>query len=94
MSPINCKWIFCKKYNVDGSIFKYKTQFVPQGFFQEFGIDYHEMFNLVVKLTSFLILFLFVATLDFEIHQMDVCITILNGTLHEEIFMQQPKGYI
>jgi hypothetical protein len=56
------------------------------GFFQEFEIDYHENVSLVVKLI-FLILFLFVATLGFEIHQMDVCITILNDILHEKIFM-------
>jgi hypothetical protein len=37
---------------------------------------------------------LFVATLDFEIHQIDVVTTIENGTLHEEIFMQQLEGYI
>ncbi len=94
MSPINCKWIFCKKYNANGSIPKYKAWLVAQGFFEEFGIDYHETFSLVVKLTFLWILFLFVATLDFEIHQIDVVTTIENGTLHEEIFMQQLEGYI
>jgi hypothetical protein len=32
--------------------------------------------------------------LDLEINQMDVRTTFFNGTLHEEIFTQQPKGYI
>ncbi len=47
------------------------------------------------KLLTYLrILFSFASTLDLEIHQMDVHVDFLNGTLHEEIFMQQPKGYI
>ncbi len=48
----------------------------------------------MVKLTYLRILFSFASTLDLEIHQMDVHVDFLNGTLHEEIFMQQPKGYI
>ena len=31
---------------------------------------------------------------NYHIHQMDVITAFFNGTLHEEIFITQPKGYI
>ena len=31
---------------------------------------------------------------DSMIHQMDVVTVILNGTLDEEIYMEQPPGYV
>ena len=30
--PIECKWIFKRKFNSDGSIDKYKTRIVAKGF--------------------------------------------------------------
>ena len=34
-----------------------------------------------------------VAHFDFELHQMDVKTTSLNGHLEEEVYMKQPKGF-
>lgn len=31
---------------------------------------------------------------DLELHQMDVKTTFLNGNLCEDIYMQQPKGFV
>jgi len=35
-----------------------------------------------------------VASLDLELHQMDVKTTFLNRELNEEIFIEQPNGFI
>ena len=47
-SVVSSKWIFKTKHAADGSIEKYKTIFVAQGFSQKRGIDYEETFAAVL----------------------------------------------
>ena len=58
------------------------------------GVDYHEIFSSVVKLVSIRIVLALVAVLDLELEQLDVKTTFLHGDLDEEIFMEQPEGYV
>ena len=39
-----CKWIFKVKRNADGSVDWYKARLVTQGFWQQAGEDYDDMF--------------------------------------------------
>ena len=67
---------------------------MAKGFTQIPGIDYDETFSLVACFES-LCLLLALATLeDWHIHQMDVKSAFLNGVLDEEIYMEQPPGFI
>jgi len=91
---IGCKWIFKIKYKANGEVDRYKARLVAKGYSQVKGIDYHDIFSPVVKITSLLLLFAIGALLDLEIHQMDVKMAFLNGDLVEIIYMDQPKGYI
>ncbi len=43
--PVNCKWIFKIKYNVDGSMAKCKTHLAANGFTQVESIDLNETFS-------------------------------------------------
>ena len=42
---------------------------------------------------SFRIIMALVAHFDLELHQMDVNIAFLNGSIEEEIYMVQPKNF-
>ena len=67
---------------------------MAKGYSQVAGIDYHETFSPVVRITSIRVLLAFAIQFDLEIHQMDVRIAFLNGDLNEEIYMDQPKGFV
>ena len=91
---VSCKWVFKVKHNADGTVDRYKARLVARGFTQTEGVDYHETYAPVVKMTSIRVLLSIVAIHDLELHQMDVKTAFLNGHLEEEIYMQQPEGFI
>ena len=67
---------------------------VAKGYTQKEGIDYEETFSLVAMLKSIRILLSIAAYYDYEIWQIDVKTTFLNGNLEEEIYMMQPEGFM
>jgi len=92
--PIGCKWVFKVKYRSDGEVEHFKGRLVAKGYAQMYGIDYDETFAPVVRFSSIRTLLAFAVQNSLLIHQMDVVTAFLNGNLSEEIYMQQPDGYI
>lgn len=93
-TPIGCRWIFKAKHGDKGQVERFKARLVARGFAQEYGIDYEETFAPVVRFTSIRTLLAFAVERGMLIHQMDVITAFLNGKLEEEIYMQQPEGFI
>lgn len=91
---VGCKWIFTTKRDSKGNLEKYKARLVAKGFTQKDGIDYTETFSPVSKKDSLRIVLALVAHYDLELHQMDVKTAFLNGELEEEIYMDQPEGFV
>ena len=92
--PLGYKWIFKKKMKADGSINKYKARLVIKGYKQKEGLDYFDTYSPVTRISSIRMLIAIAAIHNLEIHQMDVKTAFLNGDLDEEIYKEQPEGFI
>ncbi|GJW53891.1 retrotransposon protein, putative, ty1-copia subclass [Tanacetum coccineum] len=71
-----------------------KLRLVAKGCTQTYGIDYEETFSPVADIRAIRILIAIAAYYDYEIWQMDVKTAFLNGRLDEDIYMEQPEGYV
>jgi len=91
---IGCKWVYKVKHNVDGSVSKYKARLVAKGYAQTYGIDYEETYSPVAKMTTVRAIIAMVATKGWSLHEMDVKNVFLHGDLWEEVYMEQPQGYV
>jgi hypothetical protein len=91
---IGCKWVFKTKRGPDGKITKHKARLVAKGFAQRYGVDYDETYAPVARYPSIRALVALAAHHDWELHQMDVKSAYLNGDLEEDIYMEQPEGYV
>ncbi|GKD98369.1 retrovirus-related pol polyprotein from transposon TNT 1-94 [Tanacetum coccineum] len=83
-----------KKMKADGTIDKYKARLVIKGFRQREGLDYFDTYSPVTRITSIRMILAIAALRNLEVHQMDAKTTFLNGDLEEEIYMNQPEGFI
>nr|GFB44169.1 zinc finger, CCHC-type [Tanacetum cinerariifolium] len=92
--PMGCKWIFKRKLKVDGTVEKFKARLVIQGFNQKSGIDYCDTYALVAIISTIRLLIAMTSIHNLIIHEMDIKTTFLNGDLEEEVYMNQPLGFI
>ncbi|GJV58922.1 retrotransposon protein, putative, ty1-copia subclass [Tanacetum coccineum] len=91
---VDSKWLFKKKTDMDGAVYIFKARLVAKGFTQTYGVDYEETFSPVADIRAIRILIAIAAYYDYEIWQMDVKTAFLNGHLFEEVYMEQPVGFV
>lgn len=80
--------------NADGKVERYRARLVAKGFAQTHGIDYTETFSPVVSHQALRVLIALATKLELKINHLDVTAAFLNGELSEEVFMEQPEGFV
>jgi len=82
---------YAQTYGID-----YEETYSPvaKGYAQTYGIDYEETYSPVAKMTIVKTIIAMAVAKGWSLHQMDVKNVFLHGDLHEEVYMEQPPGYV
>ena len=83
--------MFTVKANLDGSIARLKARLVAKGYA---GVDYSNTFSPISKMTFVQIVISLVATYNWDLHHLDIKNVFLYGDLQEEVYMEQPPGFV
>jgi hypothetical protein len=93
-SVVTFKWIYKIKHAADGRVEKFKARFMARGFSQKEGIDYDEIFSHVARYTSIRVIISLALVFNWKLHQMDVKTAFLNGEVEQEVYIEQPEGFV
>ncbi|KAI3697255.1 hypothetical protein L6452_30136 [Arctium lappa] len=90
---IGTKWIFRNKRDERGIVIRNKARLVAQGYTQEEGIDYEEVFAPVARIEAIRLFLAYASYMNFKVYQMDVKSAFLYGSIEEEVYGCQPPGF-
>jgi hypothetical protein len=71
-----------------------KGRLVVNGYSQVEGLDFDETYAPVARLESIRILLAYATYHGFKLYQMDVKSAFLNGPIKEEVYVEQPPGFM
>ncbi|GKD23292.1 putative ribonuclease H-like domain-containing protein [Tanacetum coccineum] len=91
---IRTKWVYRNKKDERGVVVRNKARLVAQGYRQEEGIDYDEVFAPVARIEAIRIFLAFASYMGFIVYQMDVKSAFLYGIIDEEVYVSQPPGFV
>lgn len=88
---VGCRVVLRNKYLADGSFDKKKARVVTRGFSQRPGIDFHDTFTSVARLSSLRMLVAVSAMMNMSISQLDIASAYLHGEIDDEVYMEAPQ---
>ncbi|GKD03171.1 retrovirus-related pol polyprotein from transposon TNT 1-94, partial [Tanacetum coccineum] len=91
---INLKWLWKNKRDEENTVIRNKSRLVAKGYAQKEGIDFEESFAPVARLEAVRLFIAYAAHKSFIVYQMDVKTTFLYGPLKEEVYVNQPDGFV
>ena len=91
---IRVKWVYKTKLNLDGSMHKSKARLVAKGYAQKPRVDNNGTFAPIARLDTIKTLTALAAKNNQQLFQLDVKSAFLNRVLQEEVYVDQPEGFI
>ncbi|GKA73001.1 putative ribonuclease H-like domain-containing protein [Tanacetum coccineum] len=91
--PIGTKWIFRNKKDERGIVIRKKARLVAQGYTQEEGIDYDDVFAPVARIEAIRLFLAYASFMGFMVYQMDMKSAFFYGQIEEEVYVCQPPGF-
>ncbi|GKD07703.1 retrovirus-related pol polyprotein from transposon TNT 1-94, partial [Tanacetum coccineum] len=91
---INMKWLWKNKHGEENIVIHNKARLVAKGYNQQEGIDFEESFAPVARLEAVRLFVAYATHKSFPVYQMDVKTAFLNGPLKEEVYVNQPDGFV
>ncbi|GKE51457.1 retrovirus-related pol polyprotein from transposon TNT 1-94, partial [Tanacetum coccineum] len=79
---------------LDNTVIRNKAHLVAKGYSHQDGIDFEGSFSPVTRLEVFRLFVVYGAHKSLPVYQMDVKTTFLNGPLKEEMYVNQPDGFV
>ncbi|GJU82340.1 retrovirus-related pol polyprotein from transposon TNT 1-94 [Tanacetum coccineum] len=82
------------KRDEENTVIRNKSHPVAKGYTQKEGIDFKESFAPVARLEAVRLFIVYAAHKSFTVYQMDVKMAFLYGPLKEEVYVNQPDGFV
>jgi hypothetical protein len=90
---IGTKWVFRNKKDEHGVVTRNKARLVAKSYLQVECLDFDETFAPVAMLESIRMLLAYATYHGFKLYQIDVKSTFLNGSIKEEVYVEQSPGF-
>nr|GEV25382.1 Gag-Pol polyprotein [Tanacetum cinerariifolium] len=88
------KWLWKNKRDEENTFIRNKSRLVAKGYAQKEGVDFEESFAPVARLEAVRLFIAYATHKSFTIYQIDVKTVFLYGSLKEEVYVNQPDGFV
>nr|GFC28110.1 retrovirus-related Pol polyprotein from transposon TNT 1-94 [Tanacetum cinerariifolium] len=87
-------WLWKNKRDEENTVIRNKSRLEAKGYAQKEGVDFEESFAPVARLEAVRLFIAYAAHKSFTIYHMDVKTAFLYGPLKEEVYVNQPYGFV
>nr|GEU83118.1 hypothetical protein [Tanacetum cinerariifolium] len=91
---INMKWLWKNNCDEENTVIRNKSRLVAEGYAQKERNDFEESFAPVARLEAVRLFIAYAPHKSFTVYEMDVKTAFLYGPLKEEVYVNQPNGFV